>query len=283
MIIEKLGSDNYKLFQDELKFIRESGLFFTDTHAHLHFEEFKDIDRFVESALENAVKRIVTIGIDLDDSIKAKEISEKYKNIYYTLGFHPHDAKKFSKDLLVEFQKYVTDRKMLAVGEIGLDFYRNLSDIEVQIKVFEYMLEFARINRKPVIIHNRDASDKVSEVIDSILDVDERIGIIHCFNGDKKFLKWALDKGFFISYAGPITFKKEDELRGTLKYVPIDRVFVETDCPYLTPSPMRGKMNEPAYVVFNAYTISRVKDISLFKLAEVIEKSFLNLFGKVYE
>lgn len=281
MIIEKIQSEEYHLFLNELEILKNNGLFFTDTHAHIHFEEFAEIDRFLLSAQNNGVKRIISIGIDLEDSLKAKELADNFKNVFYTLGFHPHDARKFSKNVLVEFQKYVNDKKLLAVGEIGLDFYRNISDAATQIKVFEDMLEFARINRKPVIIHNRDAAEKTAEIIDFILPDDEGIGIIHCFNGDKKFLRWALDKGFYISYAGPVTFKKEDDLRNSLEYVPIDRLLIETDSPYLTPSPMRGRMNEPAFVVFNAYTLAKVKKVSLFKVAEVLENNFIALFGDV--
>ncbi len=281
MIIEKIDSEQYKHFLGELEFLKQSGLFFTDTHAHLHFDEYNDIDQFINNAFSYGVRRVITIGIDLEDSLKAKNLAEKYDNVYYTLGFHPHDSKKFSTDVLVEFQNYVNDAKMIAIGEIGLDFYRNISDPSIQIKVLEQMLEFARINSKPVVIHNRDASDKVSEIIDFYMSPSEKIGIIHCFNGDRKFLKWALDKGFYISYAGPVTFKKEDDLRDTLKYVPIDRLFIETDCPYLTPSPMRGKMNEPAYVVFNAYTVSRVKSLPLFNVAEILERNIKNLFGEL--
>lgn len=281
MILEKTDSEQFRYFWAELEFLKNNGLFFTDTHAHLHFDEFNEVDLFLSKAADYGVRRIITIGIDLEDSLKARSLSERYENIYYTLGFHPHDSKKFSSEVLIEFQNFINEAKMVAIGEIGLDFYRNISDPFRQIKVFEQMLEFAKMNRKPVIIHNRDASDKVSEIIDSVFPADERIGIIHCFNGDRKFLRWALDKGFYISYAGPVTFKKEDELRDTLNYLPIDRLFVETDSPYLTPSPMRGKMNEPAYVVFNAYTVSRVKSLPLIKVAEVFEKNLINLFGEL--
>ncbi|MEF3255586.1 MAG: TatD family hydrolase [Deferribacterales bacterium] len=274
MILEKEDSQEYKFFITELEAVASSGYFFTDTHAHFHFNEFEEIENFLRNCRKFNVGRVLTVGIDLEDSFKAKELSDGVDIVYYTVGFHPHDAGKFSDDVLIEFQKVIGDGKMLAVGEIGLDFYRNLSPVDQQIKVFEKMLEFARINGKPVIIHNREASDKVSEVIDSVLDADERIGIIHCFNGDRRFLRWALDKGFYISYAGPVTFKKEYELRDTLNYVPLDRLFIETDCPYLSPTPKRGKLNEPANVVFNAYTIKQVKNVSTLKLAEILENNF---------
>ncbi|MCX8084040.1 MAG: TatD family hydrolase [Calditerrivibrio sp.] len=278
MIIEKKDSFEYKRLMEEIQLIKKYNLFFTDTHAHIHFKEYEDIHLYLKNSELHGVKRVVTIGIDLEDSLLAKEVSTKHEHIYFTLGFHPHDAKKFSKDVLIEYQQHINDKKMLAIGEIGLDFYRNLSDQDTQIKVFEYMLEFARINNKPIIIHNRDASEKVMDIISNTQKPNEKIGIIHCFNGDKLFLKWALDFGFYISYAGPITFKKEDNLRETITYVPIDRLFVETDCPYLTPLPFRGEMNEPAYVVFNAYTIAFLKKIPLLKTAEILEQNFNNLF-----
>jgi len=184
-----------------------------------------------------------------------------------------------NNEVILEFTTFVNDKKMVAIGEIGLDFFRNFSPVDLQVKVFEKMLEFARLYKKPIVIHNRDASIKVAEVIDGILEADEKIGIIHCFNGDKKFLKWALDKGFYISYAGTVTFKKENDLRDTLSYVPMDRIFIETDCPYLTPSPKRGKINEPAYVAFTGYTVAKAKKVSVVQLMEQLEKNFTSLFG----
>lgn len=281
MILEKENSEEYHYFISEIEIIRGSGIFFTDTHAHFHFEEFKDHEKYLENCRKYNVGRVLTVGIDLEDSFRAKNLSDKIEMVYYSLGFHPHDAEKFSDDVISEFQKHMNEKKMLAVGEIGLDFYRNISPVDLQIKVFEKMLELARINKKPIIIHNRDASEKLSEVVDSILPQNERIGIVHCFNGDKKFLRWALDKGFLISYAGPLTFKKEEDLRDTLNYVPLDRLLIETDSPYLTPSPKRGRQNEPAYVVFNAFTVAKVKKVSTFQLAEQLENNFKNLFVEI--
>jgi TatD DNase family protein len=279
VILEKDHGEEFDRFIDEINVARNLRLSFTDTHAHFHFDEFKDKDHFLKNCETLNVAKMITVGIDKSDSLKAKALSDKYENVFYTLGFHPHDAAKFTDELIVEFASFVNDRKMVAIGEIGLDFFRNFAPVDLQVKVFEKMLEFARLYKKPIVVHNRDASVRVSEVIDGILEADEKIGIIHCFNGDKKFLKWALNKGFYISYAGTVTFKKEDDLRNTLSYVPMDRIFIETDCPYLTPSPKRGKMNEPAYVAFTGYTVSRIKKVSVIQMMEQLEKNFISLFG----
>lgn len=210
------------------------------------------------------------------------EYAKNINGFYSSIGVHPHDAKNFKNSDIDKFESLLDNEKIVAVGEIGLDFFRNISEKSLQEKVFLTFLDMACYKEKPIIIHNREASEDIIKNVDKIYKNSNTLkGIIHCFNGDKNLLKWALDKGFFISFAGPVTYKKNNQLRDTLNYVPLDRIFIETDCPYLTPEPFRGKVNEPSYVVYTAYTLSKFLKIKMQKLAEQLEKNLLKLFGKM--
>lgn len=280
MILNKHKGEKFTQFMEDIRTLSQEGVFFTDTHAHVHFEPAaSDMTGVIERAKANAVNRMVTVGIDVADSISAVKLARKFENVYATVGVHPHDAKAFMYSDLGIVEELLTDSKVLAVGEIGLDYFRNHSPKDVQKDVFLTFLDVAISNHKPVVIHNRDATDDCMAVMDSVefkLDIP---GIIHCYNGDREMLKWALDKGFMISYAGPITYSKAEDLRETATYVPMDRLFIETDCPYLTPSPYRGRVNEPANVIYTAYTISRIKKINMIQLAEQLEQNFQKTFG----
>lgn len=258
----------------------EAGAFFTDTHAHIHMKPLsEEPDAVLKRAADNFVKRVVTVGIDLADSRRAKAMSEAHDSVFFTAGVHPHDAAQFEFSQLAEFEKILESEKALAIGEIGLDYYYDHSPRERQKEVFLTFLDLAKTLGKPVVIHNRDSSADCVEILDSVLRGRDRNGIIHCFSGDTDLLRWALDNGFYISYAGPVTFEKSDDLRATLQYVPLDRLFIETDCPYLAPNPYRGKTNEPANVVYNAEEICKIKNIGLVDFALQMERNYTQLFG----
>lgn len=266
-------------FYDEIESLKSDGLFFTDTHAHVHFRDFKD-DSFLDSCRKNGVRRVIAVGIDLKDSKNALEYVRDKKGFYCSVGVHPHDSKDFKTSDIEKFETLLDNEKVVAVGEVGLDFYRNISEKPVQENVFLTFLDMASYKKKPLIIHNRDASGDLMKTVDKVYKHSHSsIGIIHCFNGDKGLLKWALDKGFFISFAGPLTYKKSDELRDAVNFTPVDRIFVETDCPYLTPEPFRGRLNDPSYVVYTAYTLTKLLNISIQRLAEQLEKNLFTLFG----
>lgn len=280
MFLKKHKGDKFNNFLEEINALSKEGIFFTDTHAHIHFDShFDDVDSLLVQARENGVNRVVTVGIDYEDSVKALALAKQYDNVFATVGVHPHDAKNFSINTISNFESMLTDKKVIAVGEIGLDYYRNHSPKDIQKEVFLTFLNMAISNNKPVVLHNRDASTDCISVMDTVDFKLDNPGIVHCFNGDREILKWALDKGFMISYAGPVTYSKADGLRDTVRYVPLDRLLIETDCPYLTPSPYRGRTNEPGYVAFTAYAISRIKEISVLQLAEQLERNFDDLFG----
>lgn len=279
MILQK-NSNEFFQFINEIEELKEAGLFFTDTHAHVHFDTFKDL-KFVEKCKQNAVKRIVTVGIDLEDSKSAICLSNKISGVYATCGVHPHDAEKFSLQLLGQFEELIKDKNVIAVGEIGLDYYRNYSDQKIQKDVFLTFLDIALFHKKPIIIHNRDATDDLIDILESALKTNFYGGIIHCFSGDKKLLRFALNKGFYISYAGTLTYNKANELRDTVNFVPVDRLLIETDAPFLTPMPFRGKVNDPSYLIYTAYTISKLKNISVTDLSKQLENNFIKLFGNL--
>jgi TatD DNase family protein len=279
MFLNKRKGSKYQNFLNEIENLKKENLFLTDTHSHIHFSHFEDINLLLMNMKENAVKRTITIGIDYKDSLNAFNLANKYDNIYASIGVHPHDSKDFTYSQIADFEILLSNKKVIAVGEIGLDYYRNHSPKEIQKDVFLTFLDMAISNNLPVIIHNREATKDCISVMNSIDFKLDNVGIIHCFNGDKTMLKWALDKGFMISYAGPVTYSKADELRETLKYVPLDRLLIETDCPYLSPSPVRGKQNEPAFVVFTAYTICSIKEIRIKQLALQLEQNFISLFN----
>jgi len=279
-MIKKRGSILHNEFLESLSEALAKGAIFTDSHAHIHFSPLSDeLDNVIDRARENGVNRIVTVGIDLADSRKAKAVSAKYENVFYTAGIHPHDASEFTITQISDFEAMLADPKCIAVGEIGLDYYRNHSPHDKQKQVFLTFLDMALANNKPVIIHNRDASKDCIEVLESMMKGRERNGIIHCYNGDRDMMKWALDNGFYISYAGPVTYDKSEELRSTVKYVPADRLLIETDSPYLTPAPFRGKTNEPAHVVYCANEICNINNTTLYDFAVQLEYNYTQLFG----
>lgn len=279
-MIKKRGSLKHIEFLTELKEAVENGARFTDSHAHIHMKPInEDIDGLLLRAEENGVHRIVTVGTDLKDSYAARDVSRKYENVYHTVGVHPHDASEFTLQQMTDFEEMLKDPKAVAVGEIGLDYYYNHSPQERQKEVFAMFLDLAVANHKPVVIHNRDSDKDSIDVLASVVKGRENNGIIHCFSGDRGLQKWALDNGFYISYAGPVTFNKSEDLRETVKYVPLDRLFVETDCPYLSPEPFRGKTNEPANVVYTLYQICEIFDANLYDVGIQLENNYKQLFG----
>ena len=205
-----------------------------DTHAHLHFPQFDQDREEVIKECEEKLTAVVTVGCDLEDSKRAIEVAHMGKNIYATVGIHPHEAKRYSEkdyDRLVELAR--SSPKVVALGEMGLDFYRNLSPKGKQYELFEMQVEAARELSLPVIIHTRNAASEMADFIRKKLQGVR--GVIHCFSGEKELLKAALEQGLFIPYAGPVTYPKNQALRETLKYVPSSRLLVETDSPYLSP------------------------------------------------
>lgn len=249
-----------------------------DTHTHLHFSEFeKDRNQVIERALRAGVKRFITVGADIESSREAIKLAEEHEFIYATVGIHPHDAKSASPAILKEIEGFISHPKVVAVGEIGLDFYRNLSDREVQKVLFKTFLFLGKKYSKPFIIHCRDAYEEM-ELIFKQEEVLPWNGVMHCFSSDYMTMKKFLNLGFFISFSGILTYKKSDLLREACAKCPIDRLLIETDAPYLAPQSNRGKRNEPVFIIETLELIAKLKGMKKEDLAEQLEKNTNSAF-----
>jgi len=252
-----------------------------DTHAHVDMDAYdEDREETLRRALENDVQYILNIGCDINSSYRALELAERYDMIYATAGVHPHDVKDITDDTYRHLRILLDHPKMLALGEIGLDYFKNYSPHDVQREHFRKQVELAKELNKPIIIHCRDANDDVVSILkDYYDDPNGRSGIFHCFAGDQKLADAALNMGFYISFAGTVTFKKADDLREVAKTVPADRLFAETDCPYMAPVPNRGKRNEPAFVAHTVEKLAEVRGLRVDDVARAMELNFNELFG----
>ena len=251
---------------------------FIDSHAHLEMREFdRDRDQVVNRALGAGLDLIVTVGTNLQDCCKAIVIAERYSCVYAILGIHPHEVKDITSSVYESLKKLSASKKVVAYGEIGLDFFRNLSPRDVQIRCFEEQLELAHELNLPIVIHDRDAH---KETMDRLKKwPGKRRGIVHCFSGDARMAQDCVDMGFYISVTGAITFKKSEKLLDVVRKTPLERILIETDAPYLTPEPHRGKRNEPAYVVFTARKIAEIKGVATEEVGRITSQNARTIFG----
>jgi TatD DNase family protein len=218
-----------------------------DTHAHLDFPQFdKDRKEVIRKAKQEGIIRIINIGVDLESSRKSVELAEEYDEIYATVGFHPHDADKLNLNSLKEIKRLAQHPKVVGIGEIGLDFYRNLSPKETQIQAFKDQIKLALDVNKPIAVHIRNAWDQGLSILQKT-DAKKVGGVLHCFTGNLDQTKKGLDLGFYLSFNGTLTYHKSKSAE-LVRKLPLDFILTETDCPYLTPFPHRGKRNEPSYV-----------------------------------
>ncbi|MBN2356198.1 TatD family hydrolase [candidate division KSB1 bacterium] len=248
-----------------------------DSHAHLDFDAFDaDRDEVVYRANEADVRAIITIGIDLKSSRSAVQLSEKYSSVYATVGIHPHDVAEAGENDLAELEELLQHPKVVAIGEVGLDFYRNLSPPDLQRRYFRAFLNLSMRSGKPLIIHTREAD----EAILSILSEKGRSGwsgVFHCFSGDTAMAARALAMGFHISFTGVLTFKNSRAV-DVMRSIPMDRLLLETDCPFMAPEPHRGKRNEPAFVHFIAQKMASVRGLSFAEVARATSDNAERLF-----
>lgn len=240
-----------------------------DTHCHIYAGAFEtDRTEVIRRAEEGGVKRMMTPGIDMPTSEAGVALADRFDSVYAAVGVHPHDAETLTDDKLIRLREMAAHHKVRAIGEIGLDYFRNLSPRQAQRQAFEKQLGLAAELRLPVIIHCRDAHDDVLTVLATWGGGGGVRGVLHSFSGDKAHLSRALDLGLMIGITGPITFPKAIELREVAAYAPWDSLLIETDAPYLTPEPHRGKRNEPAYVRFVAERLAEVRKSTLAQVAE---------------
>lgn len=260
-------------------------MIFIDSHCHIDGLEFdSDRDEVITRAKDSDVEMMLVIGTgeatNFENFTRVVELAEKNENVFAAIGVHPHDAKTFDDEAerrLIELTK--SSEKVIAWGEIGLDFFYEHSEREIQKEVFRRQIRIARELDLPIVIHSRDADSETVEILtDECADKNFRGGIMHCFGGTPEMAKTLMNLGFFVSFAGNVTFKKAENLRASAKIVPLDKLLIETDAPYLAPVPFRGKRNEPAFVVETAKFLADFYNVSLQDLASATTANFLQLF-----
>lgn len=259
-------------------------MIFVDSHCHIDGEAFDDDrDEIVERAKAAGVAAMLTIGTGNphDGEIaRAVKIAESYENVFAAIGVHPHDAKLFDEQAEKHLRELAKSEKVIAWGEIGLDFYYDHSPRDVQFDVFRRQIRIARELDLPIIIHSRDADAETVEVlIEECSQADFRGGIMHCFGGTAQMAKDLMEIGFLVSFAGNVTFKKAENLREAARVVPLEKLLIETDCPFLAPVPFRGKRNEPSYVAHTAQFLAEFYKIPVENLARQTTGNFKNFFG----
>ena len=255
---------------------------FVDSHAHIDGEEFdRDRDAVIQRARDAGVSAILNIGTgDPHSGVleRAVELAESHEGMYTAIGTHPHDARLFDDAAEKLILNLITQSsRIIAWGEIGLDFHYDNSPREVQIKVFRRQLQLAREANLPVVIHTREAEVETAEILKS--DSHGLPGIMHCFSSSGRLAQQAIDLGFYISFSGIVTFKKAEELRTIAKQVPLNRLLIETDCPFLAPVPFRGKRNEPAYVVEVARCLAELHEKTVEEMGQITSENFANIFN----
>jgi TatD DNase family protein len=249
-----------------------------DTHAHLDSAKF-DSDRreMIQRALDAGVRGIVNIGFNRETIPTTMQLAEQHDFIFAAVGWHPQDAIDFREEDLGWIESLCSHPKVVAIGEIGLDYYWDTSPKDVQHEVFRLQIRLARRLGKPIVIHNRDAHQDVVNILKEE-NASEVGGIMHCFSGSWEIARQCLDMNFYISFGGPVTFKNARQPKEVLAKVPLDRLLIETDSPYLTPHPFRGKRNESAYVKLVAEAAAEIRGMSFEELAHVTAKNAAELF-----
>ena len=253
-----------------------------DSHCHLDFPEFApELDAVIKRAHDAGVGICVTIGTRMDGFARVRQVAERYENVWCSVGVHPHEAERELLDdptLLIEAARHP---KVVGIGETGLDYYYEHSPRQQQIANFRIHINAASATGLPVIVHTRDADDETIDILRDEMSKAAFTGLIHCFTGTRRLAEVAVELGLYISVSGIATFKKSDELRAVLKSVPLERLLVETDAPYLAPIPHRGKRNEPALVTHTAAVLAALKGVSAKELEDATTANFLRLFTKV--
>tara|TARA_B100000315_G_scaffold255196_1_gene297964 strand:+ start:2050 stop:2829 length:780 start_codon:yes stop_codon:yes gene_type:complete len=251
-----------------------------DSHCHLNFPEFKDnLDKVVDRALKNGVYKMLTISTKLNEINDLIYISNLYSEVYYSVGVHPHECKNYKNLSVDDLLKYTKDPKCIGIGESGLDFYYENSPKELQSNLFKIHIEAARKSSLPIIVHTRNSDLEIIKILENEMKKGAFTGLIHCFSTSKDLAEKAIDLGLYISLSGIITFKKSNELRNIVKNLPLNKLLIETDSPYLSPEPYRGKCNEPSYVVHTANFLANLLNIDAEVIANKTTENFNKLFN----
>lgn len=249
-----------------------------DTHCHLHFSEYdQDRETVLQRSWESGIDALILVGCDAEDSCQAMTLAQSVPNAFFSAGFHPHEASRWNFDKKQKLEELSLHPKCVAVGEVGLDYYRNLSPKEDQQKVFIEMTTLAKSRGLPLIIHSRQAADEMVSLLKEQGPFPSS-GVMHCFSGDSKYLQDCLKLGFYISFAGNLTFANAQELRERAAEVPMERLLAETDCPYLTPVPFRGTRNEPCRITHTIAKLAEIQKKSPEEMAEAAARNARRLF-----
>lgn len=247
-----------------------------DTHSHIDMKDFEDLDSIISNAHAFGVKKIIIPSVDRKSFERVIEISNKYENVYCALGIHPSEVKNAREEDFEKIVELSANKKVVGIGECGLDYYWDKSFADEQKRVFLKQIEIAKALKKSLIVHDREAH---KDTFDLLKDINEIPVIMHCFSGSFEFAKECIKKGFYIALGGVVTFKNAKKVHEIAKNIPLENLLLETDAPYLTPEPYRGKRNEPAYVKFVAEKIAELRDISFDEVANVTTQNANEIFG----
>ncbi|MFS0865378.1 TatD family hydrolase [Fredinandcohnia sp. 179-A 10B2 NHS] len=250
-----------------------------DTHAHLNAIQYQDdLEEVIERAQAEGVSTIVVVGFDRETITRAIELADQYEFIYATVGWHPVDAIDMTDEDLKWIEELSAHPKVVALGEMGLDYYWDKSPKDIQKEVFRKQIALAKKVKLPIIIHNREATADIVEILQEE-NASEVGGIMHCFTGSLEVAKQCMDMNFYISFGGPVTFKNAKKPKEVAAEIPLDRLLIETDCPYLTPHPFRGKRNEPSYVKYVAEQLAELKGTTFEEIAQKTSDNAKRFFG----
>jgi len=251
-----------------------------DTHCHLTFDDLvADIEAVLARSQQAGVTGWITVGTDMEQNRKTIELAERHENMYAAIGIHPHDAKNVTAGTITELKKLAQNEKVVAIGEMGLDFHYDFSPRQDQRRAFAQQLKIAAALGPPVIIHCREAFDETMEILEQYGRSVKRV-VFHCFGGSADQAKIVLDRGFYISFTGVVTFKNAEPVRQAAKIVPLAKLMVESDCPYMSPEPMRKqKINEPAFMLHTAKCLAELKGMDLGDFAEEVTATSRAFFG----
>lgn len=252
-----------------------------DTHVHLDAAPFADdLNQIVQRAVSAGVTRLITIGTDLPSSRKALELAERFTGVFASIGVHPHEAAACPDSLEADFAALARNRRVVAIGETGLDFYRNFAPAEAQRSVFQRQVDIARCLDLPLVIHSRQADE---EVVETLASAGAAQVVMHCFSGDRTLARRCLDHGWYLAFGGAVTYSRNVELRAVVADISADRLLFETDAPYLAPVPYRGRRNEPAWLTATIACCAEVRGTAPAELAELAERNASSAFARLTE
>jgi len=249
-----------------------------DTHVHLNSEQYENIDEIINNALNNKVSKMIVVGYDLQSSIKAVEIASKYDFIYASVGIHPSEIKKMKENDLREIEKLLTNKKVVAIGEIGLDYHWDTDNKDKQKEIFELQIKWSKKYNLPIVIHSRDAGLDTYEILKKNKEYYNK-GIMHCYSYSLELAKQFEKLGFLFSFGGPLTFLNAKQNKEVVKAIDLSKILTETDAPYLTPHPFRGKMNEPKYIHLVVKEMAVLKNMREEEVASITYENACNFFG----